>query len=105
MYLKNKSSNANSTHLKKESSTLAFPPSSCWLGPVGSGAGKRCPRALGTSPGRGRRLDGPSPCAPLFGTAEAQCRLGTGERTTVGLGTVAPGEKLSSYWGGHHRQE
>lgn len=35
MYLKNKSSNANSTHLKKESSTLGFPPSSCWLGPCG----------------------------------------------------------------------
>lgn len=54
MYLKNKSSNANSTHLKKESSTLGFPPSSCWLGPVGSRCRQVLPTGTGDIPGQGQ---------------------------------------------------
>lgn len=86
-----KSSNANSTHLNKKAPRWAFPPPPAGRGLAGSG----------DSPGQGqghgrdrphtlRRLAQPRP----------GCRLGTGVQTTVGLGTVVPGEKQSGYGAG-----
>lgn len=81
---------------EQESSTLGFPPPPAGWGSAGSG----CRQLLPTGTGVSRRLDGTIPTCSIVWHG---CRLGTGEQTTVGLGTMVPGEKQSGYRAGGHR--
>lgn len=106
MYLKNKSSNANSTHLIKESSTLGFPPSSCWLGPCGQQVQVSAAQGHWGHPraGAGGWMDHPHVLRCL-----AQPRLGVGLAQESGPRLdLAPWPQVRNCpatGGGHRRQE